>query len=167
MKGPWPHWLDQDVRRLRLHFLPNYAFGKVAMFNRVPFGSISLRDCTAKSGGFVVMWQPSTGIPTNARMSRNERLGPRERSLEGTRLIYASSIPLSQLWVEDFDLGQLIIIMFWAVGESSVGGVPLLPRKALGLPLAPPLPPPDHRPLRAPPQQLRTPITARVISPFC
>jgi hypothetical protein len=48
MKGSWPHWLDQDVRRLRLHFLPNYTFGKVAMFNRVPFDSISLRDCTAK-----------------------------------------------------------------------------------------------------------------------
>ena len=48
MKGPWPHWLDQDIRILRLHFLPNYVFSKVAMFNRVPFGSISLRDCTAK-----------------------------------------------------------------------------------------------------------------------
>ena len=48
MKGPWPHWLDQDTRRLRLHLLPNYVFGKVAMFNRVPFGSISMRDCTAK-----------------------------------------------------------------------------------------------------------------------
>ena len=33
MKGSWPHWLDQDVRRLRLHFLPNYTFGNVATFN--------------------------------------------------------------------------------------------------------------------------------------
>ena len=54
MMGPWPHWLEQDVRRLRLHFLPNYSFGKVAMCNRVPFDSISLRDCTAKGEGFVV-----------------------------------------------------------------------------------------------------------------
>ena len=37
MKGPWPHWLDQDIRRLPLHFFPNYVFGKVAMFNRVHF----------------------------------------------------------------------------------------------------------------------------------
>ena len=59
MKGSWPHWPDQDVRRLRLHCLPSYIFGKVAMFNRVPFDSISLRDCTAKGEGFVVMWQPS------------------------------------------------------------------------------------------------------------
>ncbi len=60
MKSPWPHWLDQDIRRLRLHFLPKNAFGKVAMFNRVPFGSISLRDCTAKGEGFTIMWQLST-----------------------------------------------------------------------------------------------------------
>ena len=51
MKCPWPHWLDQDIRRLHMHFLPNDVFGKVAMFNRVPFGSISLRDCTAKGEG--------------------------------------------------------------------------------------------------------------------
>jgi len=56
MVGSKPHWLDQDVRRLRLHFLPNYTFGKVALFNRVPFDSISLRDCAAKGGGFVVIW---------------------------------------------------------------------------------------------------------------
>ena len=48
MVGSRPHWLDQDVRRLRLHFLPDRTFGKVEMFNRVPFDSISLRDCTAK-----------------------------------------------------------------------------------------------------------------------
>ena len=48
MKSPWPHWLDQDVRRLRLHFLPNYTVGKVAVFNTVPFDSVSLGDCKAK-----------------------------------------------------------------------------------------------------------------------
>ena len=37
MKGPRPHWLDQDVRRLRRHFLPNSVVGKVAIFNRVPY----------------------------------------------------------------------------------------------------------------------------------
>ena len=37
MMGSWPHWLDKDVRRLRLRFLPNYTIGKVATFNRVPF----------------------------------------------------------------------------------------------------------------------------------
>ena len=48
MLGNKPHWLDQDVRRLRLHCLPNDTFGKVALFSRVPYDSISLRDCTAK-----------------------------------------------------------------------------------------------------------------------
>ena len=36
IQSPWSHWLYKDVRRLRLHFLPNYTFGKGAMFNRVP-----------------------------------------------------------------------------------------------------------------------------------
>ena len=85
MKGSWPHWLYPDVRRLRLHFLPNYTFGNVAMFNRVPFDSISLRDCTAKGEGFVVMWQPSPSASTSNKMGRNERQAPREWSLEGTR----------------------------------------------------------------------------------
>ena len=83
--GLWPRWLDKDVRRLRLHVLPNYTFGKVAMFNRVPFDSISLRDCTAKGEGFIIMWQPSTGVSSATRVS---------------------SVPLSQLWVEYFYLGQ-------------------------------------------------------------
>ena len=138
-------------------FLPIYTFGKVAMFNRVPFDSISLRDCTSKGEGFVVMSQPSASISTSTRTSQNERLAPRERSLEGTHLVYVSSIPLSQLLVEDFDPSQWIIIMCWAVGEPSVGDVPLPPRKALGLSPSPPLPPPGHHPLRVPPQQLRTP----------
>ena len=93
MKVPWPHWLDQDIRRLRLHFLPNYAFGKVAMFNRVPFGSISLRDCTAKGEGFIVMWQHSTCVLPSKKMSQYERPAPRERSLEGARSVYVSSVP--------------------------------------------------------------------------
>ena len=33
--GYKPHRLDQDVRRLRLRFLPNHSFGKVAVFSRV------------------------------------------------------------------------------------------------------------------------------------
>jgi len=103
------------------------------------------------------MWQPSPRVSTSIRMSRNERLAPRERSLEGTRLVYVSSVPLSQLWVEDIDPGQWILIMFWAAGDSSVGDFPLPPRTAPGTPPSPPLPPPGHHPLRAPPQQLRTP----------
>ena len=59
-----------------------------------------------------MMWQPSPSVSTSIGMSRKERLAPRERSLEGTRLVYVSSVSLSQLWVEDFDLGQCIIIMF-------------------------------------------------------
>ena len=100
MKGPWPHWLDQDIRILRLHFLPNYVFGKVAMFNRVPVGSISLRDCTAKGEGFIIMWRPSTCALPSKNRSQNERPAPRERSLDETRSIYVSSVPLSQLWLK-------------------------------------------------------------------
>ena len=48
MIGYKPHRLDQDVRRLRLRFLPNHALGQVALFSRVPSDSTSLRDCTAK-----------------------------------------------------------------------------------------------------------------------
>jgi hypothetical protein len=59
MLGNKPQRLDPDVRRLRLHFLPEYTFGQVALFNRVPYDSISLRDCTANREGFVIMWQPS------------------------------------------------------------------------------------------------------------
>ena len=44
MLGNKPHWFDRYVRLLRLHVLPNYTFGKVALFNRVPFDSVSLRD---------------------------------------------------------------------------------------------------------------------------
>ena len=36
MVGNRPHWLDKDVRRLRLRFLPNHTFSKVALFNTVP-----------------------------------------------------------------------------------------------------------------------------------
>ena len=43
-----PHRLDQDVRRLRLRFLPNHFFGKVALFSRLHSDSTNLRDCTAK-----------------------------------------------------------------------------------------------------------------------
>ena len=46
--GYKPHRLDQDVRRLRLRFLPNHFFGKVALFNRLRSDSTNLRDCTAK-----------------------------------------------------------------------------------------------------------------------
>ena len=106
MMGSWPQWLDKDVRRLRMRFLPNYTFGKVAMFNLVPFDSISLRDCTAKGERFDIMWQRSPCVSTSIEMSRNKRFAQRERSLEGTRLVYVSSVPLSQLWVEDFDPGQ-------------------------------------------------------------
>jgi len=139
MKGPWPHWLDQDIRILRLHFLPNYVFGKVAMCNRVPFGSISLRDCIAKGEGFIIMWRPSSCALPSKTASQNERLAPRERSLEETRSVYVSALPLSQLWAEDFDPCQWIIIMFWAAGESSTGDVPLPPRR---IPVPPPAPQP-------------------------
>ena len=70
------------------------------MFNRVPFDSISLRDCTAKGEGLVVMWQPE---------SQRERPAPRERSPEGTRLLFVSSFPFSQLWAEHVDPIQWII----------------------------------------------------------
>ena len=53
MIGYKPHRLDQDVRRLRLRFLPNHAFGKVALFSRVPSDSTSLRDCTATGARFL------------------------------------------------------------------------------------------------------------------
>ena len=94
------------------------------------------------------MWQPSPSASTSNEMSRNERQAPREWSLEGTRLVYVSLVPLSQLWVEEFDCSQWIIVMFWAVGESSVGDVPLLPRKASGPPQYIALPPLGQPPLR-------------------
>ena len=62
MVGNKPHRLDKDVRRVRLHFLPNYTCGEVALFSRAPYDSISLRDCTAKCEGFfffVIRWQSS------------------------------------------------------------------------------------------------------------
>ncbi len=52
MVGNKQHWLDQDVRRLRLHFLPNYPLGKLALIHCVPYDSIRLRDCTAKRRRF-------------------------------------------------------------------------------------------------------------------
>ena len=53
-----PHRLDQDVRRLRLRFLPNHACGKVALLSHVPSDSTSLRDCAAQGEGFGSIWQP-------------------------------------------------------------------------------------------------------------
>ena len=68
MVGNKPHWLDQDVRRLRLRFLPIHALSQEALFNRVPYDSSSLRDCTAKCAGFVIMWQPvATDVKTWSR----------------------------------------------------------------------------------------------------
>ena len=46
--GYTPHRLSPDVRRLRLRFLPNHTFGKVALFSRVPSDSINLRERAAK-----------------------------------------------------------------------------------------------------------------------
>ena len=48
MVGNKPHWLDKDVRRLRMRFLPNHTFSKVALFKRVPDGAIRLRSCTER-----------------------------------------------------------------------------------------------------------------------
>ena len=35
----------------------------------------------------------------------------RERSSEGTQSVFVSSAPMSQLWVEDFDSSQWIILL--------------------------------------------------------
>ena len=58
MIGNKRHRLDQDVRRLRLRFLPKHTFGKVVVFSRVHSDSSSIRGCTAKGEGVVIMWQP-------------------------------------------------------------------------------------------------------------
>ena len=78
---------------------------------------------------FVVMWQASTSTLDSTLLSHNKRLAPRERSLEGARLVCVSSAPLSQLWAESFDPSQWIIMLVWSVGESSVRDVPLPSRR--------------------------------------
>ena len=108
---------------------------------------------------FVVMWQPSISTLNSIPMSLNERPAPRERSLEETRLVCVSSVPLSQLLAASFDPSQWIIVLFWAVGKSSVGDAPLPSRKVSGPPSEPPLPPPGHNPLRVSPQPLRVSST--------
>ena len=37
---------------------------------------------------------------------------PRKRSPAGMQSVYVSSVPMSQLWAEDFDPGQWIILLF-------------------------------------------------------
>ena len=65
MIGYKPHRLNQDLRRLRLRFLPNDKQGKVALFSRVPSDSISFRECTAKGEGFAIMLKlATTGMKT-------------------------------------------------------------------------------------------------------
>ena len=65
MVGYQPHRLNQDLRRLRLRFLPNHTFGKVALFSRVPSDSTSLRECADKGEGFAIMWKlVATGVKT-------------------------------------------------------------------------------------------------------
>ena len=47
----------QRCTTLASAFSTELHFWKMALFNQVPFDSISLRDCTAKGEGVVIMWK--------------------------------------------------------------------------------------------------------------
>ena len=122
-----------------------------------PFGSISLRDCTAKGECFIIMWRPSTCALPSKNRSQNERLAPRERSLDETRSVYVSSVPLSQMWVEDVlpeSMDHYYVrgsgrVLYWRCSVTST--------KNNSTATSTPLPPLGHNPLRLPPQQVITP----------
>ena len=100
------------------------------------------------------MWQRSSGaLDTNTPLSHRKRLAPRERSLEETQSVCVSSVPMSQLWMERFDLSQWLIELFWSAGESSIGDVFTPPGGISEHPAGPPLPPPCYNPVFVPPQQ--------------
>ena len=84
--------LYRDILLEKWHCLTEYLFE-----------SISLRDCTAKGEGFVVMWQCLSGM--QVKLGYHMRPAPRERSFDKTQPVFVSSVPLSQLWTESFDPG--------------------------------------------------------------
>ena len=109
------------------------------------------------------MWQPSakdhdTPVPggpwdTKTTLYYHMRLAAREWSLDEMQAVCVSSVPLSQLWTESFDPSQWTIVLFWSVGESSVGEVPVPPGIVNEHLPAPPLPPPGQGLVVVPPHQ--------------
>ena len=58
------------------------------------------------------------------------------------QFVHVSSVPLSQLWAEEFDPSQWTILLFWSALSTSLGNV-LAPLANYGGSL-PPLPPLNH-----------------------
>ena len=70
---------------------------------------------------------------------------PRERSSEGMQSVYVSSVPMSQLWAEDVDPSQWIVLLLWSALSTSIGDMQNPPGNDGGL--QPPLPPLDLPPV--------------------
>ena len=58
--------------------------------------------------------------------------------------MFVSSVPLSQLWVENFNPNQLIIMLFWATMATSTGDAPTPLAQPRGMRQVPALPPLGH-----------------------
>ena len=111
-----------------------------------PFSTSSQSFCPQMSR----QWEFQLGLFQTILCHMVRPVAPRERPSEGMQSVYVSSAPMSQLWAEDFDSSQWIILLFWSALSTSAGDTRTPPGNDGGL--QPPLPPPDFPPaVRDPP----------------